>query len=341
MAFLPLTGADYPNLVNVAKSLDPDGSIADVAELYAQSNPIIQDIPMVEGNLPTGHRTTIRADLPSPTWRKLYKGVKPTKSKKIQVEDGIGMLEDYAAVDKDLAELNGNTAAFRLSEDIAHIEGISQDMASTIFYGDTATNPEQFLGLAPRYDVLAIAATKPGATQNSAQLKNVISLSGSANRTSVWLVVWGPATVFGIYPKGSKAGLLHEDQGQQTLQDDDGGWFEGYRSHYQWKMGMVVKDWRCVVRICNINAANIEDATTQTNLYTAMVRALHTIPQGAVGKKMFYAGAAVSTMLDLAASNKSNAALGMKEVFGQELTSFRGVPIRQCDAILETEAAVS
>lgn len=340
MAFEPMTGADYPNLVNVAKSYDPDGSIADVAELLSQSNPIIQDIPVVEGNLPTGHRSTIRADLPTPTWRKLYQGVKPTKSKKIQVEDTIGMLEDYSGVDKDLADLNGNTAEFRLSEDMAHIEGISQNMASTLFYGDTSLNPERFLGLAPRYDVLAIDATKPTAQSRSSQLKNVISLAGTTNLTSIWLVVWGKSTVFGIYPKGSKAGLKHEDQGESRLQDNDGGWFQGYVSHYQWKMGMVVKDWRCVVRICNIDVSKIEDSTTQIALYTALVRAMHTLPQGVVGNKVFYAGAAVSTMLDLAAINKANAALGSKEVFGQELTTFRGIPIRQCDAILETEAQI-
>ena len=340
MAFAPLTDAEYPNLVNVAKGLDPDGSIADVGELLAQSNPIIMDVPIIEGNLPTGHRSTIRADIPTPTWRKLYQGVKPTKSKKIQVEDTIGMMEDYAGVDKDLANLNGNTAEFRLSEDIAHIEGMSQSMASTIFYGDTAINPEQFLGLAPRYDVLSIAATKPGAQARSSQLKNVISLSGTSNLTSLWLVVWGPQTVFGIFPKGSKSGLLHEDQGESRLSDNDGGWFQGYVSHYQWKMGMVVKDWRCIVRVCNIDVSAIEDSATQIKLYTAMVRALHTLPQGAVGRKMFYAGAAVSTMLDLAAINKANAALGSKEVFGQELTTFRGVPIRQCDAILETETQI-
>lgn len=340
MPFEPLTGAEYPNLVNMAKSLDPNGSIADVAELYAQSNPIIEDIPMVEGNLPTGHRSTLRSDLPTPTWRRLYRGTKPTKSAKTQVEDAIGTVEDYAAVDKELADLNGNSAAFRLSEDKAHIEGISQAMASTIIYGDTAVYPERFHGLAPRYDVLALTANKPGATQQSSQLKNVISLSGTANLTSVWLVVWGSDTVFGVYPKGSKAGLFQKDHGEVTLSDNDGGWFQGYRTHYQWKMGLVVKDWRCVVRICNIDVSKIEDAPTQKALYTAMIRALHTIPPGAVGHKMFYAGAAVSTMLDLAATEKGNATLSLKEVFGKEMTTFRGVPVRQCDAILETETQI-
>ena len=340
MAFDPLTGAAYPNLINVAKSLDPDGSIADVAELYSQSNPILMDIPMVEGNLPTGHRSTIRADLPTPTFRKLYQGVKPTRSSKIQVDDTIGNVEDYAAVDKDLADLNGNSSDFRLSEDKAHIEGISNTMATTLFYGDTSLNPERFLGLAPRYDALDLTASKPGGVTNSSQLKNVIDMSGAANLTSMWLVVWGKDTVFGIYPKGSKAGLKQTDQGEQRLSDSDGGWFQGYVTHYKWQMGLVVKDWRCVVRIANINVANLGDAAGQKALYQAMVKALHTVPPGVVGHPVFYCGGAAATMLDLAATEKGNLALGITDVFGQELTSFRKIPIRQCNAIIEAEAQI-
>lgn len=340
MAFEPLTGAVYPNLINVAKGLDPDGSVADVAELYAQSNPIIMDIPMIQGNLPTGHRSTIRSDIPEPVFRRAYKGVKPTSSKKIQVEDTIGIVEEYAAVDKEVADLNGNTAAFRLDEDKPHIEGMSNKMARSVFYCDTDVTPEGFLGLGPRYAVTDIATVKPGAVVQSSQLSNVISLEGTTDLASMWLVIWSPSTVFGVFPKGSRAGLFQEDQGEQRLSDNEGGWFQGYVSHYQWKMGLVVKDWRCVVRICNIDVSAIADTATQTALYIAMIKALHTLPPGAVGNKMFYCPPAIAAMLDLAATDKSNAALGAKEVFGEELTTFRRVPIRQCNALLETETQV-
>ena len=55
----------------------------------------------------------------------------------MQVRDGTGMLETYAEVDKSLVKLNGNEAAFRLSEDRAFIEGMNQTMAQTLFYSDT------------------------------------------------------------------------------------------------------------------------------------------------------------------------------------------------------------
>lgn len=342
MAYVPYAGGELPNLVNVTKRMDPDGSIAKIAELLEQVNPIVEDIPLIEGNLPTGHRTTIRSDTPTPTWRKLNYGVRPTKSTTAQVDDTIGMLEAFSEVDKDLAMLNGNTAEFRMSEDIPHIEGMGQTMASTIFYGDTDLYPERFLGLAPRYGTLALA-DKPAANVPSAHLDNVIDLYDTAatNMTSLWYIVWGESTVHGIFPKGSKAGLLTEDLGEVTLTDNDGGRFRGYQSHYQWKMGLCVRDWRYIVRIANINLLKLEDATYQQTLYKAMIKAMHAVPSAGRNRGVFYAGAAVMAMLDIAAVEKSNAALGMKEVFGKEIMAFRGRPIRECDAILETEARVT
>ena len=118
----------HPTLLDVTKRLDPNGKIDAIAEMLNQTNEVLDDMVWIEGNLPTGHRTTVRTGLPAPTWRKLYGGVQPTKSRTAQVTDSTGMLEAYAEVDKELADLNGNTGAFRLSEDRAHIEGMNQEL---------------------------------------------------------------------------------------------------------------------------------------------------------------------------------------------------------------------
>jgi len=348
MPYEPMTGADYPNLVNVTKRMDPDGSIAKIAELLQQFNPIIEDVPLVEGNLPTGHRTTVRADMPIPTWRRLNYGVKPTKSMTAQVDDTVGMLEAYGEVDKDLAMLNGNTAEFRMSEDIPHLQSMSDEMAATIFYGDTDTDPEKFLGLSPRYDVLGTPADKPDAEVNSSVLNNVLDGGGATadSQSSIWFIQWGENTVHGIYPKGSATGLQSRDLGEQTLFDNDGGRFQGYRSHYQWKMGLCVRDWRYVVRIANVEVAWLNDPTTNadalTSLYQQMIKARYTMPQiNNYGRGVYYCFAAVHAMLDIAATEKGNAALGWNNVYGQDVLTFRGTPVKACHAILETEAVLS
>jgi len=343
MAFTPYTGNELPNLVNLTKRLDPDGSIAAIGELLSEFNPILEDIPLVEANQELSHLTTVRSGLPSPTWRKLNYGVRPSKSTTVQITESIGMLEDYGEVDKELAVINGNTAEFRLSEDMPHIESMSNTMATTLFYGDTAVNPERFLGLSPRYDVIGTPANKPNAAVNSDYLKHVLDAGGtnSGHLTSVWYIKWGDNTVHGIYPNGSKAGLINEDMGEVTLFDNDGGRFQGYRTHYQWKMGFCVRDWRYIVRIANINLANMETASDQQSLYRSMIKAMYTTPQNNLGRGVFYASSAVLAMLDIAAVEKSNAALGYQNVFGKEVLAFRGIPIRPCSAILETEARLT
>src|SRR3990172_1769088 len=197
-------GTNVLTLADWAKRLDPDGKVPSIVELLSQTNEILMDMQWIEGNLPTGHRTTVRTGLPTAAWRLLNQGVTPSKSRTVQIDEATGMLEAWSEVDKDLAELNGNTAAFRLSEAQAFIESMNIEMAQTLFYGNSSTSPEEFTGLAIRYSDLSA---------DNAQ--NIVSGSGvGADNSSIWLVCWGANTVHGIFPKGSKAGLVHEEIGR-------------------------------------------------------------------------------------------------------------------------------
>ena len=57
-------------------------------------------------------------------------------------------------------------------------------------------------------------------------------------------------------------------------------------------------------------------------------------------KPAFYCNRTISTYLDLQALNKSNVLLKLEEWDGRPVMTFRGIPIRTCDAILSTEARV-
>ena len=144
--------AAFPTLLDVAKRTDPDGQIANVAEILNLTNPVLDDMTYMEGNLPTGHKSTARTGLPAVSFRKLYGGVLPDKSVTSQITDSCGMLEAYAEVDKALADLAGDAASFRLSEDKAWIEAMSQKAATSIFYANEGLVPEGFTGLTPRFD---------------------------------------------------------------------------------------------------------------------------------------------------------------------------------------------
>ncbi len=58
--------------------------------------------------------------------------------------------------------------------------------------------------------------------------------SGDDN-TSVWLVVWGPNTIHGIYPKGSMPGSSTPTWESRPVRRR--GWsVPGYRTHYKWDL---------------------------------------------------------------------------------------------------------
>lgn len=324
-----------PTMADVAKALDPDGKLAKVVEMMNQTNEILDDMPWIEGNLPTGHRTTIRTGLPQPTWRKLYGGVQPTKSTRAQVTDNCGMLEAYAEVDKALADLNSNTAEFRLSEDRAHIEGMSQALADTIFYGDEGVTPERFTGLAPRFNKLT----------GSESADNMINAGGSGGScTSIWLIVWGENTVHGIYPKGSKAGLSMTDKGVVTIENVDGnnGRMEAYRSHYKLDCGLTVRDWRYIVRIANIKVATLtKDAATGADLLDLIAQAFEQVPSLQAGRPALYCNRTVKSFLRRQQKNSKNVQISMSDVTGRRVMMLDEVPVRRCDRILNTEATIS
>ena len=322
-----------PTYLDYANKLDPDNNIAVVIELLNETNEILDDMTAKEGNLPTGHKTVVRTGLPTATWRLLNYGVQPSKSQSAPVTDVVGMLEAYAEVDKDLAMLNGNTEEFRLSEDKAFLEAMNQAMAETLFYGNVSVDPEKFTGFAPRYSTLSTDDTKSG--------YNIIDAGGTgSDNTSIWLVVWGESTMFGIFPKGSVGGFKHEDLGQVTLEDGASGRFEGYRSHYQWKNGLTVSDWRYAVRIANIDwSATITD-TSAPDLVKFMIDAIEQIPNLAMGRAAFYMRREIRTALRHQIRTDSHVNLTVDTVAGKRVVSFDEIPVRRVDQLLATEARI-
>ena len=333
-------------LADWAKRTDPDGRIPIIAELLSQSNEILEDCVFKEGNLPTGERVIVRTGLPAVYWRALNQGIPSSKSTTAQVDEAAGILEARSEVDKDLAMLNGNTAQFRLSEDTAFLEAMNQTQATTLFYGNPASDPKTFLGLAPRYSDIGV-----GSPQNAQNILSAGGADATAN-TSIYLVVWGDQTVYCHFPKGSKAGLIHEDLGEQTVYNADGTRLQAYATRYQWKNGLVVKDWRYVVRICNIDVnalvaqTGTQAPTAATAIIKLMARAMYRIPNMAMGRAAFYMNRTVHSGLSVAALDKSQYVLKVNEGLSQfgmpySWLSFLGVPLRRVDAIVNTEAVVA
>lgn len=327
-----LTDSGFPTLLNVAKRLTPTGSVeTSIAETLSKKLDMMQDLPWLEGNLPTGHRITSRTGLPSPTWRRINQGLDSTKSETTQYDETCGMLEAFSKVDVSLAELNGNAAAFRKSEDDAFLEAYAQEVARAIFYESTASNAERLHGLSARY------AASSGYTASGYVLPKG-SLAGTATNQSVWLINWEPGRIYGIYPKASKAGLSMTDMGKQLVPDGNNKQFLAYVSHFKWDCGLAVQDYRYACRM-QFNPADTDFLVGAKGLYLGMQDMLSTVHDVGPAARFYMSRTAFNRLMGQLASNSS----GFLEYVadgGKRVPAFLGVPIRVTDALVG-ESAIS
>lgn len=325
-------GNTYLQLADLYKTQNPDGTIPTIIEILAQNNEVLMDATAVECNNGTNHITTIRTGLPAGTWRRLYQGVQPEKSTKQQVTDTTGMLETYSEIDAKLVKLAKNPGAFRLSEAKAFLMGLRNTVASTLFYGNTESDPEKFMGLAPRFDSLS--------AQNGAQ---IVDGAGTSGNTSIWFLTWGEHACHMLYPQGTMAGLQRQDLGESTKENSDGSLYQVIREHFEWNVGFTVRDWRAVSRYANIDVANLTyNAATGEKLISGMIEAYYNLDHAMVaeGKVAIYCNRTIAEYLHKQAMFGTNVQLRITDVGGKPVTTFLGHPIRRCDAILNTEGHV-
>lgn len=342
-------GNSYLGLIDLFKRQDQSGSIAKIVEILAQSNFILEDAPAIQCNQGMTHLTTTRTGYPTPTWRRLYEGVQPTKSTTAQVTDATGMMEAWSEIDAKLVQLSGDPAAFRLTEAMAFLEGMNNEMASVLFYGNKGANPEKFHGLSPRFDVKSTTINTPGF--------QIVDAGGSgSDNTSIWMIVWGPATAHLIYPKGTVGGLQRKDIGEETKVDalsaaGLNSVFRVLREQFTWDVGLSVRDFRYIVRIANIDVSEMR-AGNVLDIWKWLRKGYWKLHQRITpeGRAAIYCNADVMEAIDAATTGGGSQVAGTSSfvvrttpdnVAGREIITYRGMPIRQCDALLNTEAQIT
>ena len=350
---MPLVSAStHPTLLDVANLQDPDGSTASVVEILSQQNEMLQDIVMLPSNEPNSHRHVIRTGLPTGAWRGYNAGVQPSKSSTASVRSTIGNYEMYSEIDRDLANLNGNSAEWRLQEETPFIEQMSQQIQKQFIFGDETNSGEEygFTGIYKHYNEV------DGATVASGD--NVIDVGGNedtgtapAGNQSILLMCWDPMCSFGIFPRGTQAGLQVEDKGEVTIEDVDGssgtgGRMEAYRTHYKWQTGLVIRDWRYNVRIANIDYSNLigHNSTGEAlrkRVIDSMFEAINLLPS-MKGRVAFYMSRDVRTSLFRGLSEGvKESTLTVEQLGGQMTHMFHGIPIRRVDAMSALESDIT
>lgn len=318
------------SLLELAKRKDPNGDLATIAEVLTEENACLVDAPWMEANGEFSHKIVRRLSQPGGAWRQLNAGVATVTTKTKEVMEQLGMLEAYSEVDLDLAKASGNVKKFRNDEAIGIVEGMAQNLADTIMYGNAGTDPEQFTGLAPRL--------------NSTSQTNVVSAGGSGgDTTSFFIVQWGERQVHLLYPKDNpNMGVKRTDMGERTQSSATTGaantaQFQIYREHFQVKCGLAVHDERCIARYCNVE---VSTPTTNSFAPAALIGLLGKMKNRGKGA-FIYANDDGITLLEKYAVSADNVWYRPAEFGGMDVGSFRGRPVRLVDAILSTETAVS
>ncbi len=330
---MAVIGNTFVDLIDLYKQQDGMGQYVEVIQMLKEMNGILDDAIAVECNKGTTHLTTVQTGLPTVTWGKLYEGISQSKGRKAQVEDTTGFVEGLSSVDTRLLDISGDEGAVRLTEAQSFIESINQTVADKMFYGNSATDPEEFMGLAPRFNSLSAA--------NGGQ---IIDAGGTgSDNTSIWFVTWGDNQCHLLYPKGTQAGIDRQDKGEQRVTDNSGAYYVK-EELFRWSVGLSVRDWRYVSRIANIDVSNMQAGSVQ--LYDFMRKAYYKLQNRrmSAGNIVIYCNTDVLEALDGLATNGGSSdnfvRLTPMEIQGEEVMTYRGIPVREVDALHNGEARV-
>lgn len=324
------------DVINEYTSLDARAQYIYAAKVLNRKCPLTERLPMVASNQIMSNIGTRESYLPTPGTRRFNEYISPTASHVTPFTDPIAMVEDYSKVDFNLWKIQNDPNTWRMQKDSRKIEAMTQKMESLILYGSLGTDPGAFNGLATRFNSLTYS---PNSDSNWPY--NVIDGGGSGgDTTSIFVLQLGPGMVYGIYPKNLPGGLNIQDKGQVTDMKTDTTvkYMEVLMTHFQWFMGLVVEDERCVQRIANLEVSGSSNIFDDDDLITA----INNLPdRGNSPGTVILAGRKTCTQMDIRAKDKNNVEYSFDEAFGRNVTKFRGIPVLLAEKLLETETAVS
>jgi len=329
------------NLLDLMKTLGPDGSVIQVAQTLDEMNDgILSHVNFIEGNMETGHQHAQQTSLPSVSLGAVNKGVVSRKGTTAQVTDTVSRLESLSEVASNMLERSPNPALSRMQYDLPHVESMHQRFFYNLWYGQVADNPLLYNGLTFRYS---------DPTENNGD--NIIDGSGgvsTAGRTdlqSIWIIKWGPMTVTGIIPKRSVPGLQRQDWGEYLLEDDGSGTnarIKVYGTYFRWDAGIAIPDWRYAVRICNIPVTAVqEDAATGPNLPSLIKEAVERLP-GSEGANIYLTRQMRAKLGQQLSAGVDSSTLTMENVGGvssRRVMVFDETPIWRTDSLVPRTAA--
>lgn len=306
-----------------------NGNIINVVMALAQRNELLQDAPLVEANDEFSNVSNRYVSVPKPTPRSINNGASKGHAEVEQIREGVMLLEQHIEIDEQILRHSPNKDAARMIEFAGRLEGLSQQLAYYLIYGNPGTDPRECMGLATRRSSLGT---------------NCVSLGGSgSDMTSVYVIEWDPMWMRLIHPRGAGSyGVTFVDNGRQRLTGANSGPY--YAEAYQVivELGTSLVDERALQRIANIEASNATNNFIDSTKVRELVRAVNRLPAaGQSGSTYLYGNRSTKSQFDIYALEKSNGFYTMDNITGAPISVYRGLPIRMVEQIIDTEKAIS
>lgn len=332
---MSVLGTSNLTLFDLQRQLDPDGSVAKLVNIVSNSNPILEDIPWMQGNRETGNQVSQVTEIEEAGLRAINGYTTPTKSGNKVIVDGAALIESWGEVDSELLRISPNPEQTRMNADKMKIEAMGKKVANLIFYGDTTSDQLEINGLQSRYDT-------PGTTRDTAGYQLIDAGGDDSDNASIYIVGWGDDRVYGFYPKNTQAGLEFKDLGEETAEDGSGGLRRVVRSQYIWRCGLSVADPRYVVRICNIKTGSLAaDLTTGADLVDGILAGLELLPSLDNITPVIYCSRTIRSFFRRQMNKTDNAYLTWDNIGGKRIMRFAEAKVSTCDALLDTESSVT
>lgn len=336
-------GVNLVTMADVAKSQDK--RIGAVAEVLVQENPMLNDIPYMEMNEGTIHKEEIRSSLPAVYYRKANQPIPAGKTTTEERTFQASHFESKSQMDSAVAQRGGmdRVGYNRWNQAQGHLQALGLEHASLLIYGSPFASNLKAPGLADIYSTLAAS---------EAVSKQVVDAGGtSVDLTSIYRIHWGERSLFGVYPKGTQAGLKRTDRtpGDKLVQisgtDQNGnqGFFWGYEEDFEVDHGLVTKDYRQASRLANIDIDNLKSGAGAADLIDLMISQHYKIFNLQNGVGVWYVNRTIEAFLHKQALTKVGAGAGLRfdNYQGQKVLEFLGFPIRRADALLNSESQVT
>lgn len=342
----------WMTLTQLAKLWDPSGKLAisKQVDMMWQANEILMPITWIPCNDKTKHMVMQSVGLPTVYEQMVNSGVLPSTGVDAQMFEPTAKFTSIEEIDKELADLSGDAMGLRWQRGRKHYEAHAQNAASAIFYGNTLTDPDTIPGLSFRYS---------DTTKLNAQ--NILDGGGTgATNASIWLIGFGDDACSGLYPANTMAGISHVDDDIQTIENSGGGVGgtltlkrqQVYRDYYYWRMGIMVANWKWVVRIRRIDVVNLLAGNNDADLVQLTEDALHCLPttsvitadpNGAARRIGWFMNRTLRKMVDRQ-SRKAVMAGGQLDyavVDGVKRRTLHDIPMYTVDQLTDSEAYAS